>query len=399
MLEERSRASRYRLDQQHVAAALARGGSIGECRRLLERLTQGALPPAIEAQLSAWDAAFGALVLRPAVVLEARSEALMDDLLTLEAILPFVRRRLGATVVDVPAAEVIRLVDALRTAGYLPRVDAALRLAAESRGAYAGSSTEPRRGSVEPRRAPLERAADLGRAPAVPGDASAVPGQAAAEPAAELGRAPAVPGDASAARDQAAAEPAADLGRASAVPDQAAADPAAEPGRGSAEPGALAEPGRGAAEPGRSAAEPGRGAAVSGQTAAERTAGARPRFRRARPRAYMERAAEAGRAYAGLVDEQVLEFLLVSLLAFSEARPERLAELEGALGLLERLERQFVAERLDELHAAPVASPATCARRPRPPRRQPAGAAHGLLAAAHSPALRVTLRQPFVTSE
>ena len=117
VLEERSRASRYRLDQQHVAGALAGGGSIGECRRLLERLTRGALPPAIEAQLAEWDAAFGALVLRPAVVLEARSEALMDELLTLDAIRPFVRRRLGATVADVPAAEVIGLVDALRAAG------------------------------------------------------------------------------------------------------------------------------------------------------------------------------------------------------------------------------------------------------------------------------------------
>jgi len=82
--------------------------------------------------------------------------------------------------------------------------------------------------------------------------------------------------------------------------------------------------------------------------------------------------------YAGLVDEQVLEFLLVSLLAFSEARPERLAELEGALGLLERLERQFAPPRLDELNAdarrlagdllaTPAsAAPSTRRRRPRP---------------------------------
>jgi hypothetical protein len=48
----------------------------------------------------------------------------------------------------------------------------------------------------------------------------------------------------------------------------------------------------------------------------------------------------------------VLEFLLVSLLAFSHARPERLAELEGAAPLLERLERQFAPERLGELRQA-----------------------------------------------
>jgi hypothetical protein len=54
------------------------------------------------------------------------------------------------------------------------------------------------------------------------------------------------------------------------------------------------------------------------------------------------------------VDEQVLEFLLVSLLAFQQARPERLVEPEGATSLLdqsapppERLrEPRTVAERL-----------------------------------------------------
>src|SRR5260370_24282250 len=63
-------------------------------------------------------------------------------------------------------------------------------------------------------------------------------------------------------------------------------------------------------------------------------------------------AAEPRRAYAGLIDEQVLEFLLVSLLAFQSARPERLGELEGALSLLERLQRQFPPERLGQLRAA-----------------------------------------------
>jgi hypothetical protein len=58
------------------------------------------------------------------------------------------------------------------------------------------------------------------------------------------------------------------------------------------------------------------------------------------------------RAYAGLVDEQVLEFLLVSLLAFERARPDQLAELEGAPSLIERLEGLFPGERLESLRAA-----------------------------------------------
>jgi hypothetical protein len=87
-------------------------------------------------------------------------------------------------------------------------------------------------------------------------------------------------------------------------------------------------------------------------------------------------AAEPRRAYAGLVDEQVLEFLLVSLLAFQTARPERLAELEGSQMLLDRLERQFPRERLAELRAAAArlagqlaSSPR--AERPRRRRRKP----------------------------
>ena len=67
-------------------------------------------------------------------------------------------------------------------------------------------------------------------------------------------------------------------------------------------------------------------------------------------------AAEPKRAYAGLVDEQVLEFLLVSLLAFQVAWPERLSELEGSTALLERLEHQFPPARLSELRARGAAA-------------------------------------------
>lgn len=58
------------------------------------------------------------------------------------------------------------------------------------------------------------------------------------------------------------------------------------------------------------------------------------------------------KAYGGLIDEQVLEFLLVSLLALRIARPEQLAELEGSSALIERLEQQFPAERQAELRLA-----------------------------------------------
>jgi hypothetical protein len=191
VLHERGRPSRYHLVQSHVAAALGAGGSIDECRRLLRRLTRSTLPETIDARMAAWEQRFGALGVRPAVLLEARSAAELDAAIADDRVRPFIRARLGATLVEVAAAQALELAAALRESGHLPRVDAALRLA-----------TDPRR------------------------------------------------------------------------------------------------------------------------------------------------------AYAGLVDEQVLEFLLVSLLAFRSAQPEQLAALEGSLVLLERLERQFPPQRLAELRAA-----------------------------------------------
>jgi hypothetical protein len=210
VLRERGRISHYHLVQAHVAAALGSGGSIAECRRLLAQLTQGPLPVGIDERLAAWDRHFGALEVRPAVLLEARSAADLNAVLEDEHVRPFVRARIGETVAEVAAADALELAAALRGAGHLPRVDAALRLAAESR-----------------------------------------------------------------------------------------------------------------------------------------------------------------RAYGGLVDEQVLEFLLVSLLAFGTAWPERLAELEGSTALLERLEHQFPAARLGELRAAAERLAGTLASTPVTPKRKP----------------------------
>ncbi|MCA1644360.1 MAG: hypothetical protein LC797_02445 [Chloroflexi bacterium] len=208
VLHERGRPSRYHLGQSHVAAALGSGGSIGDCRRLLLKLTRGALPEPIDERLAVWDGRFGALGVRPAVLLEARSAAELDEAIADERVRPLVGPRLGATVVEVPAAQALELAAALRESGHLPRVDAALRLAAEPR-----------------------------------------------------------------------------------------------------------------------------------------------------------------RAYAGLVDEHVLEFLLVSLLAFQVAQPEQLAVLEGSLVLLERLERQFPPERLARLRAAASRLAGQLGSAPPPPRR------------------------------
>jgi hypothetical protein len=118
-------------------------------------------------------------------------------------------------------------------------------------------------------------------------------------------------------------------------------------------------------------------AEVSAADALELAAALRASGHLPRVDAALRLAAEPRRAYAGLVDEQVLEFLLVSLLAFQTARPERLGELEGALGLLERLERQFPPERLRELRAAAsrlageLGSASGAAARPRKKKRRP----------------------------
>jgi hypothetical protein len=194
-----------------VAAALATGGSIAECRELLAVLTQGPLPTPVSERLGAWDERFGALEIRPAVLMQARSATDLEASLADDRVRAFVSARLGPQTVEVAAADAFELAAALREADHLPRVDAALRLAAEPR-----------------------------------------------------------------------------------------------------------------------------------------------------------------RAYAGMVDEQVLEFLLVSLLAFRSAWPERLAALEGSQALLERLEHQFPPERLAQLRAdaARLAGSLTAAPRPARARRR-----------------------------
>jgi hypothetical protein len=138
VLRERSRVSRYHLVQAHVAAALGGGGSLAECRQLLELLTQAGLPQVVGERLDAWDRRFGALTIRPAVVLEGRSSADVDDGLADERVRPFVRGRLSPTLVEVAAADALELAAALRAGGHLPRIDAALRLAADAKSAYAG---------------------------------------------------------------------------------------------------------------------------------------------------------------------------------------------------------------------------------------------------------------------
>jgi hypothetical protein len=138
VLRERGRISRYHLIQTHAAAALGSGGSIAECRQLLTALSKGVLPSTVEERLISWDQRFGALDIRPAVLLESRSAAELDLAIDHSEVRPFVRARVGPTAAEVAAADALELAAALRSTGYLPRVDAALRLAAEPRRAYAG---------------------------------------------------------------------------------------------------------------------------------------------------------------------------------------------------------------------------------------------------------------------
>lgn len=189
-LVERGATSRYELKQERVAAAIERNGSVAECRTLLEELTRDSLPARVAEQLAAWEQKVGAYRLRPSVLLESASAEEQAVLEKIEELGPLLRKRLGPTVVEIPATQAEHVAELLRGAGHLPRVDAALRLMA---------------------------------------------------------------------------------------------------GR---------------------------------------------------------------RAYAALVDEQTLEFLLVSLLAFRSARPEQLTQLEGALSLLERLEELFPGERLQAMRQA-----------------------------------------------
>ncbi|MGI9146505.1 MAG: hypothetical protein ACR2IK_08190 [Chloroflexota bacterium] len=138
VLRERGRPSRYHLIQSHLAAALGTGGSIDDCRRLLRKLTQGSLPQSVKDRLAAWEQRFGALGVRPAVLIESRTAPELEEAIAEDRVRRFIRARLGPTVAEVSAADVLELAAALREGGHLPRVDAALRLASEPRRAYAG---------------------------------------------------------------------------------------------------------------------------------------------------------------------------------------------------------------------------------------------------------------------
>ena len=142
VLRERGRPSRYHLVQSHVAAALGGGGSIDECRRLLRKLTQGPLPERSAQAGRLAGALRRARCAARRCCSKPRSADELDEAVADErraAVRPCVAS--GRRWPKSPAADVLELAAALRDGGHLPRVDAALRLAAEPRRAYAGWST------------------------------------------------------------------------------------------------------------------------------------------------------------------------------------------------------------------------------------------------------------------
>ncbi len=129
-LETRGQPSRYLLQRDRVAAALASGGSVEECRQLLERLTRGSLPDPVRGHLDEWQMRFGAIAVRPTVLVEARTPEDFAAIEALPGVKALLRRNLSPTVAEIPASHAADLAQALRAAGHLPRVDAALRLMA-----------------------------------------------------------------------------------------------------------------------------------------------------------------------------------------------------------------------------------------------------------------------------
>jgi hypothetical protein len=128
-LEARGQVSEYTLARDRLSAALTEAGSVDESRRLLVELSGGqALPDTIAAVLADCEQRFGAFVLRPAVLLEARTSTALDEVDPAA-----LRGRLAPTTAEVPAARALELADELRARGHLPRVDAALRLMAGRR--------------------------------------------------------------------------------------------------------------------------------------------------------------------------------------------------------------------------------------------------------------------------
>ncbi len=124
----RGRTSLYRLTRTSVLDGLANGGSWQELRELLQGESTEPLPEAALSEAEQWASAYGRYTLEGGILLVAATAADADLLGDIPEISPCLQGRLGITSFRVAPGRATELVQRLRKAGHIPRIDSSAQL-------------------------------------------------------------------------------------------------------------------------------------------------------------------------------------------------------------------------------------------------------------------------------
>jgi hypothetical protein len=117
----------YRLTRASVLEALAAGESVQEFLDFLQRHCPKELPQNVAYTLRSWDRLYGQVELRPAVLLEARTPQLLEELRRDERLGRRLGKELSPSVCELPHDGLDAVLEGLKEAGHLPRLDEALQ--------------------------------------------------------------------------------------------------------------------------------------------------------------------------------------------------------------------------------------------------------------------------------
>lgn len=115
--------TRYALDKDRLIALIMDGTDPERIVRFLRAATDGALPETVEAQLRAWATGWGRITLRRCLLLETDDPGLLRDLQRQPHLRRFFERQLNNRTVTLDDEQLEALIEALRRAGYLPRLE------------------------------------------------------------------------------------------------------------------------------------------------------------------------------------------------------------------------------------------------------------------------------------
>jgi XPB/Ssl2-like helicase family protein len=117
----------FRLTRGSVLEALSSGESVEQFLDFLQRHSRKELPQNVAYSLRSWGKLYGQVELRPAVLLEARTPELLEELRQHARLGPRLGKALSETLCELPAGGLEEVLEALGEAGHLPRLDEALR--------------------------------------------------------------------------------------------------------------------------------------------------------------------------------------------------------------------------------------------------------------------------------